>query len=521
MKQIGGDPNAPAPSPAPAANKASKAGGPQHTKDLVLQIRDLPENNTCAECGAPNPEWAAINLGIFFCIDCSGIHRSMGVHISQVRSVVLDHWDMSQVMIMENMGNKRANEFWEHTIPPQFTKPTPKSTIEEREEWIRAKYQQKQFIELTFPQRAAQPASNPASQPPTPESSTTPNPSPRSITPPLTNLSLDESKSNTAPTSTPAATAAPTSAPTDASTGASTQAQQGPQRIPGLDFVGYGFFANLDDPSRPSLRRQMRLFKNSFDENRSVHVAINNAPAGTWRDVEYLVVDHYSVDTSSVRGYVPAATKVFDKHEDYLKFLSTHTHPQLDNYRQTLSLQGGDSSGSSADTPKWYVVTELRMELYELFVDQIDDEGLSTHVTKAAPVLAQGDPALLAQFIKKNGTHFVRSGVYGGRTLLKTLVDKTVVPDKDEAARLCHLNFKTLFEGETHPGEDLKKVQNYTMDITGGDNRKRGLEWVQSIWDRPQVLSYDMELISQVFDDLSLSVKIEAAANEYIEKIKS
>jgi hypothetical protein len=108
-----------------------------------------------------------------------------------------------------------------------------------------------------------------------------------------------------------------------------------------------------------------------------------------------------------------------------------------------------------------------------------------------------------------------------GRTLLRTLVDKTLVPDKDEAARLCHLNFKVIFDGETHhPAEDLKKVQNYTMDITGGDNRKRGLEWVQSIWDRPQVLSYDMEMISQVFDDLSLGVKIEAAANEYIEKIK-
>ena len=102
-------------------------------------------------------------------------------------------------------------------------------------------------------------------------------------------------------------------------------------------------------------------------------------------------------------------------------------------------------------------------------------------------------------------------------------MDKTLVPDKDEAGRLCQQNFKSLFEGETPPSssaEDLKKVQNYAMDITGGDNRKRGLEWVQSIWDRPQVLSYDMEMISQVFDDLSLSVKIEAAANEYIEKTK-
>jgi hypothetical protein len=105
---------------------------------------------------------------------------------------------------------------------------------------------------------------------------------------------------------------------------------------------------------------------------------------------------------------------------------------------------------------------------------------------------------------------------------MKTIVDKATVPDKDEALRLCQLNFKSVFDGETQPAaaNDLRKVLNYTLDVTGGDNRKRGKEWVVSIWDRPQVLSYDMESISAVFDDLSLSVKIEAAANEHIERTK-
>jgi len=264
----------------------------------------------------------------------------------------------------------------------------------------------------------------------------------------------------------------------------------------------------------------MRLFKNTFDESRTVHVAVHNAPSGTWRDVEYLAADHYSVDTSSVRGFVAAATKVFEKNEDYVRFLSTHTHPQLDSYRQTLSLSHEGASSGSAPADKWYVVTEVRMELYELFVDQLDEEGLAPHILKAAPLLGAGDPTLITQFIKKNGTHFIRSGVYGGRTLLKTIVDKSAVPEKDEAARLCHLNFKHLFDGEPHQGDELKKVANYTLEITGGDNRKRGLEWIQSIWDRPQVLSYDIEWISAVFDDLSLSVKLEAAANEYVEKTK-
>ena len=145
----------------------------------------------------------------------------------------------------------------------------------------------------------------------------------------LCSINLHEISDESKPASTPATNAPTTSPENPASASSQPQQLQGPQRIPGLDFVGYGFFANLDDPSRPSLRRQMRLFKNSFDENRNVHVAINNAPVNTWRDVEYLVVDHYSVDTSSVRGYVPAATKVFEKNEDYLKYATPSSYLSL------------------------------------------------------------------------------------------------------------------------------------------------------------------------------------------------
>jgi stromal membrane-associated protein len=49
-----------------------------------------PGNKTCAECNQKKPTWASLNLGCFFCMTCSGIHREMGVHISQVRSCSLD-----------------------------------------------------------------------------------------------------------------------------------------------------------------------------------------------------------------------------------------------------------------------------------------------------------------------------------------------------------------------------------------------------------------------------------------------
>lgn len=47
-------------------------------------LRNIPGNDACAECGAPEPEWASLNLGILVCIECSGVHRKLGVHISKV-----------------------------------------------------------------------------------------------------------------------------------------------------------------------------------------------------------------------------------------------------------------------------------------------------------------------------------------------------------------------------------------------------------------------------------------------------
>lgn len=47
-------------------------------------LREIHGNHHCAECSAPEPEWASLNLGILMCIECSGIHRNLGVHISKV-----------------------------------------------------------------------------------------------------------------------------------------------------------------------------------------------------------------------------------------------------------------------------------------------------------------------------------------------------------------------------------------------------------------------------------------------------
>lgn len=68
---------------------------PQTSNDLasMQMIKNrVPGNSYCVDCDAPAPEWASLNLGVLMCIECSGIHRNLGSHISKVRSLGLDEW---------------------------------------------------------------------------------------------------------------------------------------------------------------------------------------------------------------------------------------------------------------------------------------------------------------------------------------------------------------------------------------------------------------------------------------------
>ncbi|KAK4488931.1 hypothetical protein RD792_004721 [Penstemon davidsonii] len=130
----------------------------------VDALKMIPGNDKCADCGAPEPDWASLNLGILICIECSGIHRNLGV-----RSLTLDVkvWEPSVITLFQALGNVYVNSIWEgllqasrtiqaDEIPMRkiesnrykqfFSKPNHSDHISVKEKFIHAKYAEKRFV---------------------------------------------------------------------------------------------------------------------------------------------------------------------------------------------------------------------------------------------------------------------------------------------------------------------------------------------------------------------------------------
>eukprot|EP00890_Picochlorum_soloecismus_P005760 jgi/Picsp_1/6185/NSC_03539-R1_arf-gap domain 5 len=122
--------------------------------EALKKLLARKENAKCADCALPGsgsrPTWASVSLGVFICFRCAGIHRGLGVHISQVRSCSLDTWLFNQVEFMASCGgNTHANAYWENGLErkPEL------ETLGDLDNFIKEKYVAKKYLntEMIWP----------------------------------------------------------------------------------------------------------------------------------------------------------------------------------------------------------------------------------------------------------------------------------------------------------------------------------------------------------------------------------
>ena len=126
----------------------SKAEAIKKQLIVINELLKKPENKYCADCKKTSPTWASVNLGVFVCINCSGCHREIGVHITKIRSVNLDVWPKEILNNFKLINNQIANKYWECKLK-KFDFKKIQNDKYKLVEFIRNKYENKNWIDTS------------------------------------------------------------------------------------------------------------------------------------------------------------------------------------------------------------------------------------------------------------------------------------------------------------------------------------------------------------------------------------
>jgi len=126
-------------------NQKEKAEAIKRQLVIINKLLKKPENKYCADCKRTSPSWASINLGVFVCINCSGCHREIGVHVTKIKSVNLDVWAEDTLKYFQKINNEIANEYWEYKLK-KFDFKSIQNDNYKLIKFIRDKYEYKKWI---------------------------------------------------------------------------------------------------------------------------------------------------------------------------------------------------------------------------------------------------------------------------------------------------------------------------------------------------------------------------------------
>ncbi|XP_060660984.1 ARF GTPase-activating protein Git [Drosophila nasuta] len=135
------------------------SSGRRKSANIMSRSKSRLQTEVCGDCGATDPSWASINRGILLCADCCSVHRSLGRHISIVKSLRQGNWEPSVLNFVNSLNAHGANSVWEHHLldgatnssggkhVPRWRKPTPKDALHPtKSDFIKAKHVNLNFV---------------------------------------------------------------------------------------------------------------------------------------------------------------------------------------------------------------------------------------------------------------------------------------------------------------------------------------------------------------------------------------